>query len=137
MPAYKFTAFTVIKQRETLTDSAEAIRKMLEAPLKKELTVRELTKSPEVKVSGGRPNLPAVIFVPDSRGGSTTGAGQEGLQQQGGPFFGTDVTWYMSTRHPAAAEKAPTEKAATAEKEEAADTPEKPEKGPTKKRQPR
>ena len=96
-PAYRVRAFAVIKSRDTASESNAALRSMFEAPVKKELTLGQLTKTTDVTVRPGIENLEAILYSPGERGGG----GQE-LKQQGGPFYGAEMHWYMLPRFPEA-----------------------------------
>jgi cell division ATPase FtsA len=97
-PAYKVTAYAVITARESDTASNQAISTLLEAPLEgqlKELKVRKLTELPQVTIAPGEDTVPAVYHSPARRGGIT-----EVPLQEGGPFYGAEVEWYMLPRLP-------------------------------------
>lgn len=97
-PAYKVTAYAVITSRESDTASNQAIATLLETPLEgqlKELKVRKLTELPQVTISPGEDTVPAVYYSPARRGGIS-----EVPLQEGGPFYGAEVQWYMLPRLP-------------------------------------
>lgn len=96
VPAYEFRAYVVVQMRATNTEATDFITKHLVKPLEREIVERDLSKVPEVSLSGGgrtdRISLPS--------GSSRRGRGTEEVVQDGGPFYGVTATWYFVPRLP-------------------------------------
>lgn len=127
VPAYKVTAYAVVKQGESQQASAERIKSLLKVPLETELInpARKWTVLKDVEVKPGRDGLKNIFYLP---AGSTAGPGmttKEDLPEtEGGPYFGTEVEWIMLPRFP----PAPEVHAAPAAETEAPAKPSKPKK---------
>ena len=103
VPAYKFRMFAMIQQRKTMEDSTATLRKMIEAPYKALLTVGRLTTAYDVKVLPSSEPFDSLFIDLDKK----EGAAAVNIQQEGRPFFGAELQWYMVPRAPEAAPAPP------------------------------
>ncbi len=100
VPAYKFTAFVMVKEGENQQASVDVIKNLLKTPLEQDLLTKQWTKLKEVALKSGTPGFKAIYYAP-ATGGGVVGVKEGDIpDQQGGPFFGTEVSWYMLPRHP-------------------------------------
>jgi type IV pilus assembly protein PilM len=99
VPSYKFRLFAMIQKRKTMEDSTAALRKMIEAPLKALFTVGRLTAVYDVKVMPNRDDFDSLYVDLEKK----EGAAAVNLQQDGRPFFGAELQWFMVPRAPEAA----------------------------------
>lgn len=104
VPAYKVSAYVVVKARENDVSSTAAIGDLFVKPLERRLRGAGATVVREVKVLPGTSGLRAIYYEP----GRGTGLAEE-IQQVGGPFYGAPVEWWMVPRNPPEPEVAATE----------------------------
>ena len=100
-PAYKFTAYAVVKEGENQQVSSEVIKALVTTPLKNELNnpARNWTKLLEIEVKPGVTGLKSIFHSPASTGGGQAVSAKDDVPEtQGGPFFGQELQWYMLPR---------------------------------------
>ncbi len=118
VPAYKVTVFAAVCVQSTVDESLKLLRKLLVEPMKRELQKNLpggiLLRDPEVKDSPEfKRNLLRLHYLPDQRsaefndferrlsGGARVKSREiEDTPQDAGPFFGTEVIWYLRLRDP-------------------------------------
>jgi type IV pilus assembly protein PilM len=103
VPAYKMSAFVMVKERENQQASADAVKNLFKAPLEQELRAKGWTKKWDIDVKAGTTGLKAIFHQPagGAAGGAAPAVGakaDEVPDQQGGPFFGAEAIWYMLPR---------------------------------------
>ncbi|MBI4601903.1 MAG: type IV pilus assembly protein PilM [Planctomycetes bacterium] len=103
VPAYKFSLYAVVKEGENAQASEDAVKSLLRAPLEQDLVNRRWTKKPQVTARPGTGGHKVVFHVPQGPGGG--GGGGQSVQapeveQEGQPFFGSLLEWYMMPRDP-------------------------------------
>jgi len=115
VPAYKFSVFATVVRQPTETESSNLLRKLLVIPmeeaLKKQLpdgtqltidtdvrdssNFRQFSRIPDAMTEQERRDFAAFDRV-RRRGQSS----REEIAQDAGPFFGTEVSWYLRLRDP-------------------------------------
>jgi type IV pilus assembly protein PilM len=96
VPAYKFRLFGMIQKRKDMQESTAALRKMIEAPLKGSFSTARLIR--DLKVTPRPEDFDALHIDLEKKEGPAVN-----LQQDGRPFFGAELQWYMVPRAPEAA----------------------------------
>jgi type IV pilus assembly protein PilM len=128
VPAYKFTAFVMVKEGENAQASSEKIRTLFKASLENDLLQKGWTKIKDVTVGAGTSGHKNIIFSPPGMGGTGVNTREEIPETEGGPYYGAEVQWYMLPEFPPEAPAADTEPEA-APAESAPAKPGKPGKG--------
>ncbi|HZN57289.1 MAG TPA: hypothetical protein VFD71_04370, partial [Planctomycetota bacterium] len=128
VPAYKFTAFVMVKEGENAQASSEKIRTLFKASLENDLLQKGWTKIKDVTVGAGTSGHKNIIFSPPGMGGTGVNTREEIPETEGGPYYGAEVQWYMLPEFPPEAPAADTEPEA-APAESAPAKPGKPSKG--------
>ncbi len=103
VPAYKTSAYVVLKARSAETESTKALQDMFVKPLQDALTLGQVTKLTKIDVLPGNNALETIAFEQGSGGV----VGETPLAQQGKPFYGAEVQWTMVPRFPEAAAATP------------------------------
>jgi type IV pilus assembly protein PilM len=93
VPAYKFEAFAMIPFRAGAAESIGDIQERLVSPLAGQLAVSDATVFDKVEIGSGTQDLSSLVQEP--------GKQSPPIDQEGRPFFGAPLTWYLVPRAPA------------------------------------
>jgi len=102
VPGYKFYAYAMVPFRGTQEDALKDIEKKLSEPLAQQLGVVDFTVLKDVKVGQGTAGFEALLFDPES----SLSGGSSPVAQEGNPFFGAPLEWYVLPRAPKGAGEA-------------------------------
>ena len=103
VPAYRCELFAMVKMPAEEAQAFDAINQNLVKKLEAKLVESNLSVVTKVHQEQGKSDYPAVFFDPDRE--FTGGRGGPG-DQDGRPFYGTRVTWFIVPRAPAVQETA-------------------------------
>ena len=94
VPAYKHYVYAVVKQGDTEAQAIKDLQAKLQDPLTRKLEISPFTVLKQVELGDGTPDLPSLFHDPerDAAGGS--------VEQEGRPFFGAGMTWFVIPRGP-------------------------------------
>ena len=91
VPAFRFDVFAVVQVKATDTLSVDFIKKNLQDPLEQWLQTADVSQLPkEVSLGTGQPGLDNLFYDPEK--------GSGGVSQEGWPFYGAPLTWYIGSR---------------------------------------